>query len=480
VLAVVFGWAAWSKIGDPRTFVQAVRAYDATPEWLSKAIGYGLPVLELAVALLLLVGLITRYTAVVVAFLLVVFTIGVVQVAGRGIKIECGCFGGGGQTTTTAYTLDVLRDLGLLVLAAFLILWPITRLSLDQRIIESELVPGLTPKQLRSEKNARRYRAAVAAAEVELRHKQRYIGAGTVAVVVLVSLIAIGVQGGRAKITGVVDSTNATAAKGVTVGNTKAPVIVDLYEDLQCPICNNLEQSGLTKDIDAKIAATTIKVNYHVESFLDAASNGNKYSSRAANASYCASDVSADAFRKFHNIVYGKDSSGQNNQPAESSGGRPDSTLIEWGKQAGITNATFSTCVTSDQHAALVAAVTDQASKNGVTGTPSIFVDGKQVGGGSSVPTVASIDAAITAALAKAKSTAAPSAAPAVSGSAGSSGAGLPSGAGPSSAAGFSGPAASPGSGASVSPTSVSGASGGVGTAPAGSVATAPSVGGSK
>ena len=43
-------WAAWSKMRNPLGFVQAVRAYDATPEWLSKAIGYGLPILELCSA----------------------------------------------------------------------------------------------------------------------------------------------------------------------------------------------------------------------------------------------------------------------------------------------------------------------------------------------------------------------------------------------------------------------------------------------
>ena len=88
-------------------------------------------------------------------------------------------------------------------------------------------------------------------------------------VVVLVSFIAFGVQGNRAKIPATADTANATSASGVKVGNQQAPVLVELYEDFQCPICNNLEQSGLTKDFDAKIKATTIKVNYHVMSFLD-------------------------------------------------------------------------------------------------------------------------------------------------------------------------------------------------------------------
>ncbi|MGI8667731.1 MAG: DsbA family protein [Jatrophihabitans sp.] len=424
VLAAVWAWASLSKIGDPRTFVRAVRAYDATPEWLSKAIGYGLPMLELTLAVLLLVGLIVRYAAAVSAVLLVVFTIGIIQASARGIKIGCGCFGGGGQSSSTAYTLDVLRDLGLLVLAAFLILWPLTKLSVDEWIIRSEAVPVLTGKQAKLEKNQRRYRTAMAAAEVELRHKQRYIAGGTAVVVVLVSFIAIGVQGNRAKISPTADTANATAAGGVMVGNKQSPVLVDIYEDFQCPICNNLEQSGLTKDFDAKVKATTIKVNYHVMSFLDSSSNGNKYSSRAANAGYCAADQSPDAFPKFHDILYGKNADGQNNQPAENSSGKPDSQLIDWGKQAGITSADFSTCVTSDSHQDLVAGVTDAASKRGVNGTPTMYVDNKLVGSkNGSSPTLAEIDAAIQTALSQAKSTAAPSptATPSTSGADGTS-----------------------------------------------------------
>ena len=69
-------WASVAKLKSPRTFVQAVRAYDATPEWLSKAIGYGLPVLELALGILLIVGIAVRLAAIVSAVLFVVFLIG--------------------------------------------------------------------------------------------------------------------------------------------------------------------------------------------------------------------------------------------------------------------------------------------------------------------------------------------------------------------------------------------------------------------
>ncbi len=65
VLGVVFVIAGWQKLQDPRTFLRAVRAYDATPEWLSHGIAYGLPVLEVCLGVLLIVGFVTRYAAAV-------------------------------------------------------------------------------------------------------------------------------------------------------------------------------------------------------------------------------------------------------------------------------------------------------------------------------------------------------------------------------------------------------------------------------
>ncbi len=411
LLAALWAWAALAKIGDPRRFVQVVRAYDATPEWLSRAIGYGLPALELVLALLLLIGLVTRYAAAVSAALLTLFILLSLQAAARGLDVRCDCFGGdGGPSTSTSYTLDILRALGMLALSAFLIRWPLTKLSVDKAIVDSERVPELTLKQRRSEKNIRRHRAAVAAAEAELRYKQRYTAAGTLAVLLLITLIGGGVQGSRAKVSSEADTTNASSATGVRVGNQQAPVLVDLYEDFGCPECHTVQQSGLAKSLADKVKATNIKVNYHMVAFLDSEFSGNDYSSRAANAGYCAADQSPEAFAKFHDVLYGKNASGQSNQPALGSKGRPDSQLIAWGKEAGITSADFSTCVTSNQHKELVAGVTDAASKRGVNSIPTVFVDGKRLNdNGDTSVTVAEVDAAIKAALAKAKSTAAPS-----------------------------------------------------------------------
>ena len=73
--------------------------------------------------------------------------------------------------------------------------------------------------------------------------------------------------------------------------------------------------------LDSQVRANQAQVRYHTMSFLDASSNGNRYSSRAANAALCASDVSVDTFVAYHNILYGKDA-GKQVQPAEGTNGR--------------------------------------------------------------------------------------------------------------------------------------------------------------
>jgi uncharacterized membrane protein YphA (DoxX/SURF4 family) len=137
VLAVVFAAAGWPKLLDPDGTLRSVRAFRLVPEVLVPAFGYGLPMLELVLAALLLAGLVTRPAAAVVGVLLVLFLIGIAAAWARGLSIECGCFGASGGPVvdpTRGYALDLLRDAGLLVLAGWLVVRPVSRLSLDTRL----------------------------------------------------------------------------------------------------------------------------------------------------------------------------------------------------------------------------------------------------------------------------------------------------------------------------------------------------------
>lgn len=133
-LAAVWLISGIIKAVDPRTTVVAVRAYQIFPESLVGTIAGILPFLEIALGVLLVVGLATRLTAVLSAVVLVAFIAGVISAAARGLSIDCGCFGGGGDVAAgqTAYTEEILRDLGFLALAVYLIVRPDTPLSVDR------------------------------------------------------------------------------------------------------------------------------------------------------------------------------------------------------------------------------------------------------------------------------------------------------------------------------------------------------------
>lgn len=133
-LAAVWLTSGLIKAADPRETLVAVRAYQLFPDTLASTLAAVLPYLEIALGLLLLVGLATRLTAVLSAIVLVAFIAGVISAAARGLSIDCGCFGGGGevQAGQTAYTAEILRDLGFLALAGWLIIRPGTPLSVDR------------------------------------------------------------------------------------------------------------------------------------------------------------------------------------------------------------------------------------------------------------------------------------------------------------------------------------------------------------
>lgn len=137
LMAVVLAYAGYSKVTEPLAAARAVRAYQILPESAVTPVGYGLPFLELVLALLLLVGLATRFSGLAAGLLMLVFIGGIASVWARGISIDCGCFGGGGQVAAgqTQYPWDILRDSGLVLASAWIALFPPGRFALDSKIL---------------------------------------------------------------------------------------------------------------------------------------------------------------------------------------------------------------------------------------------------------------------------------------------------------------------------------------------------------
>ena len=105
-------------------------------------VGRLLPIVEVVIGVCLVVGLLTRWTALVSALLFVAFIIGISAAWARGLQIDCGCFGGGGYDAdaTAKYPWEIARDVGLLLLSTWLVIWPRTRFALDPLLFGSPTV----------------------------------------------------------------------------------------------------------------------------------------------------------------------------------------------------------------------------------------------------------------------------------------------------------------------------------------------------
>ena len=135
ILGGVLIAAGGLKIGNPADSVVAVRAYELLPEPFATTAGYGLPIVEVVVGVLLIVGLMTRVAAVIAALLMLAFVFGIAWAWAHGLRIDCGCFGGGGQLGAgqePTYLIDILRDFGLVLLGAWIVRFPPGWFALDR------------------------------------------------------------------------------------------------------------------------------------------------------------------------------------------------------------------------------------------------------------------------------------------------------------------------------------------------------------
>ena len=135
-LAAVWFTSGFAKAGDPRETRVAVRAYQLLSPGVADAVAAILPWLEIGAGVLLLFGLATRLAGALSALLLVAFLVGVISAAARGLSIDCGCFGGGGQVAAgqTAYSWEIVRDSVFLLAAGYLIVRPWSWFSVDRLV----------------------------------------------------------------------------------------------------------------------------------------------------------------------------------------------------------------------------------------------------------------------------------------------------------------------------------------------------------
>ncbi len=136
LLGIVLFVAGLLKVVDLARSVQSVRLYQMLPFDVTAVVGNALPILEIAVGLALITGTFTRLAAVAGSLFMIAFIIAISSVWARGISIDCGCFGQGGEIAKeealASYPWEIARDAGLLLTGLWTIVKPRAPFAVDQ------------------------------------------------------------------------------------------------------------------------------------------------------------------------------------------------------------------------------------------------------------------------------------------------------------------------------------------------------------
>ena len=151
------------------------------------------------------------------------------------------------------------------------------------------------------------------------------------------------------------------------VGDKDAKVVMVEFTDFQCPFCKrSFEQTWpqIKKDY---VDSGKIKVVYR-----DLPLSFHPNAKPAALAARCAGDE--DKYVEMHDSLF-------TNQDAWVNLGDPKEKFVEYAKEVGLNTGKFATCYDGKKYEKEVDADLALANEVGATGTPTFFINGKQVVG---------------------------------------------------------------------------------------------------
>lgn len=144
ILGGVIFAAGVLKVGDLEGSARTVRRYQILPYDLAGFVGYALPWIEVALGLLLIIGLFTRVTGALGALMMAVYIGAIASLWARHMSLDCGCFGNGGVKDVFdpgAYALDIARDVALMALGIFAAWHPRSPLAAERALFGDPITP---------------------------------------------------------------------------------------------------------------------------------------------------------------------------------------------------------------------------------------------------------------------------------------------------------------------------------------------------
>lgn len=152
------------------------------------------------------------------------------------------------------------------------------------------------------------------------------------------------------------------------LGNKNAKVTVIEFADFRCPFCERFYQQAEGQLLKEYVNTGKARFIFKHYAFLG------PQSTWASEAAECAAEQGK--FWEYHNWLY-------NNQAPESNlAYYSKANLTKYaGQVSGINTGQFAACLNSDKYASRVSADLSQGQAAGVTGTPTVFINGQKIVG---------------------------------------------------------------------------------------------------
>ncbi|WP_028933102.1 DsbA family protein [Pseudonocardia spinosispora] len=213
-----------------------------------------------------------------------------------------------------------------------------------------------------------------------------WLGAG-IALVIVVVLAVISVVSGQR--TETPDNPRAEAAHRVSgdplaLGSPDAPVTVVEWADFQCPFCALFAHDTAPMLIDQYVRTGKVRLEWRDFAFLGPESRAAAAAARAAGRQ--------GKFWEYHDVLYAQ-------QKSENSGALTSAYLTGIAGQLGLDQRRFAADMADPAIAKQVAADQAEGGRLGVTGTPTVIINGDLMSGAQPL---ADYRQAIDAAYAKA------------------------------------------------------------------------------
>lgn len=161
-------------------------------------------------------------------------------------------------------------------------------------------------------------------------------------------------------------------ADGRAMGDPDAPVIIEAFEDYQCPACAQYSRQIEPQVEQAFVESGEVYYVFRHFPFIDDNAPGSE-SDHAAVASMCAANQ--DQFWAYHDTLFA-------NWDGENQGAFSDRRLIAFAEKLGLDMGQFESCFNGQDTQDVVMQDFLLGRSLGVTGTPSVFINGEQVSPG--------------------------------------------------------------------------------------------------